>query len=550
MIRRLKAAAGRAAADSRPWYRIANAADDGDGPARVDVYDEIGGSWFSDGVSAGDFVKSLAAIPDSRELHVHVNSPGGDVWDGLAIYNAIAQRSGPVTTVVDGLAASAASFIVQAGKSRIVSPGSMMMIHNASGLCIGNAGDMRELADLLELVDGNLADIYAAHSGRPVSVWAAAMQAETWYKADQAVAEGLADKLAERPAAPDAMARFDLSVFAKAPAWLRARPGAAADGEDEGGGGAAKCKTCGGSGRLKHPATGKNSQKCPSCGGTGTYDPDEGDGGEDAQDAAGGDCPTCDGTGKIMEGHRTCPDCHGTGKAPAEGEQDRATRPVNAPGKPFEPEPYRREADETVQCPSCKKFNDVDATYCDQCGTKLAGRTDVEETAGPGQPSPGGGAGNRAGLVPEDALTVRLPAIARQELRGALPSGVKSKFTSDLKAQPVHEIGAAIHRLSEWSASGHYPAGMSHADIQWMYDQCTQELKRRNPDSDAGGNLPPADAAAPGRLLDCHFLVEATTAAAAAAGKNDGAGNHAHAHLDLSGVDLEQLGNALKGALA
>lgn len=260
-IRRLKALAGKPAAESRPWYRITAEAD---GPARVDVYDEIGGSWFSDGVSAGDFVAQLAAIPSSRAVEVHINSPGGDVFDGISIYNAIAQRPGPVTTVVDGLAASAASFIAQAGKTRTVSPGSMMMIHDASGLCIGNAADMREVADLLDQVSGNLADIYAAHAGKTPAAWRDAMQAETWYKADQAVEAGLADKLLERPAPQDATAHFDLSVFAHVPAWLRS----AADG------GGQVCKTCGGSGRLKHPGTGKNSVKCPSCAGSGTYDPD------------------------------------------------------------------------------------------------------------------------------------------------------------------------------------------------------------------------------------------------------------------------------------
>ena len=222
-VRRLKALAGRPAAQGREWYRIANL--DGEGPARVDVYDEIGGSWFSDGVSAGDFVAALAALPASRELHVHINSPGGDVFDGIAIYNAIASRPGPVTTVVDGLAASAASFIAQAGKERVVSPGSMMMIHDASGLCIGNAADMRELAGLLDTVSGNLADIYAAHAGKSAGEWRDAMQAETWYKAQDAVDAGLADRLAERPAADGATARHDLSLFARVPDWATAATG-------------------------------------------------------------------------------------------------------------------------------------------------------------------------------------------------------------------------------------------------------------------------------------------------------------------------------------
>lgn len=325
-IRRLKALAGRPAAEARPWYRIVNL--DDDGPARVDVFDEIGGSWFSDGVTATGFTAALAAVPSAKALEVHINSPGGDVFDGIAIYNAIAQRQGPVTTVVDGLAASAASFIAQAGKKRVVSPGSMMMIHDASGLCIGNAADMRELAGLLDQVSGNLADIYAAHAGKTASAWRDAMQAETWYNAAQAVDAGLADQLAERPAPAGATARFDLSLFAKAPGWLRAadapepyegddkcptckgkktirqgnmtcpdcegtgkapaegtgdragsRPGAAAPGDET-----PVCRTCEGRGTVKHPSTGQNTMQCPGCKGTGLYDPDAGEG--DAQDRA------------------------------------------------------------------------------------------------------------------------------------------------------------------------------------------------------------------------------------------------------------------------
>lgn len=263
-LKRLKALSGRPAAESRPWYRIVNL--DDDGPARVDVYDEIGGSWWSDGVTASGFVESLAAIPSTRALEVHINSPGGDVFDGISIYNAIAQRPGPVTTVVDGLAASAASFIAQAGKTRIVSPGSMMMIHDASGICIGNAADMTEMAGLLGTVSGNLADIYAAHAGKTPADWRAAMQAETWYKADDAIAAGLADRLLERPAPAGATASFDLTMFAKVPEWLRAgEPGTES----------AVCRTCDGRGTVRHPGTGQTTLQCPGCKGTGLYDPPE-----------------------------------------------------------------------------------------------------------------------------------------------------------------------------------------------------------------------------------------------------------------------------------
>lgn len=233
--------------------------DAGTGPTRVDVYDDIGASWWGGGVSAADFQQQISAI--SGDLEVHINSGGGDVWDGIAIYNAIAGRPGKVTTVVDGLAASIASVIMQAGQQRIIAPGAMVMIHDALSVCIGNAADMRATADLLDTVSGNLADIYAARGGTP-DEWRAAMTAESWYTAQQAIEAGLADVLAERPAAPEDVAAHDFRVFAHVPRWLRA-----AAGQDEQG---PACKTCDGTGRLKHHSTGKPSVKCPSCNGTGT----------------------------------------------------------------------------------------------------------------------------------------------------------------------------------------------------------------------------------------------------------------------------------------
>lgn len=197
-------------------YRVVN---EGGGPARVDIYDDIGGGgWFGGGVSPQDVVDQLAAI--DGDVEVHLNSGGGDVFDGIAIYNALAQRPGSVTTVVDGIAASIASVIAQAGKTRQVAPGGMLMIHDALSMCIGNSSDMREVADLLDQVSDNIASIYAARSGS-VSTWRDAMRKETWYTADQAVSAGLADRLAERPAKPEDVAAHDFSVFAHVPGWLK-----------------------------------------------------------------------------------------------------------------------------------------------------------------------------------------------------------------------------------------------------------------------------------------------------------------------------------------
>jgi ATP-dependent protease ClpP protease subunit len=203
------------------WFRIVR--NDAGGPVRVDIYDDIGGGgWFDDGMSATAFAAALAEV--SGDLEVHINSPGGDVWDAVAIYNAIAQYPGGTTTITDGLAASAASFVAQAGKKRLVAPGSMTMIHDAITMDYGNAADLRKTADLLDKASDNIASIYAAHSGKLAAAWREAMRQETWYTADETVAAGLADGLTERPAdqaALAAAASFDLSIFGRVPAQLR-----------------------------------------------------------------------------------------------------------------------------------------------------------------------------------------------------------------------------------------------------------------------------------------------------------------------------------------
>ena len=185
------------------WYRIIrNAA----GAAQVNIYDEIGLL----GVSADGFMRDLAQIGGDIELHL--NSPGGDVFDGIAIYNQLRQRPGRVAVVVDGLAASAASFIAQAASPGCLAmaPHSQMMIHDGFGMAIGNAADMREMADLLDKASDNIAGIYADRTGKPAAYWRDKMRTETWLDDHEAVAEGLADHVVgqERPA--DA---WDLSVY-------------------------------------------------------------------------------------------------------------------------------------------------------------------------------------------------------------------------------------------------------------------------------------------------------------------------------------------------
>ncbi|MFI5542088.1 head maturation protease, ClpP-related [Nocardia sp. NPDC051900] len=202
----------------RPWYEIRAAADaDGAETPVVYIYDEID-SWF--GVSAEAFARDLAAL-DAERIEVHINSPGGNAYDGLAIMNAIAGHPAQITTIVDGLAASAASYIAIAGDEVIMRPGAQMMIHEAWGLAVGDARDMAAMAEQLDGASSALAEIYAKRTGGDVDAMRELMRAETWFSADEAVEAGLADRV-EAPskskagggggAAAKARA-FDLSVF-------------------------------------------------------------------------------------------------------------------------------------------------------------------------------------------------------------------------------------------------------------------------------------------------------------------------------------------------
>lgn len=176
----------------RDWYSIRNQA--GQERATVYLYGYIGESFWGDGTSAIDFARELDAIT-APIIDLHINSDGGLVSEGLAIYNALRDHASRVEVKVDGLAASSASWIAQAGDLITMNRFSQMMIHDGLMITIGNADDHREAADLLDKMSGNIAAIYAARAGGTPASWRAAMKAETWYSAEEAVAAGLADEL-------------------------------------------------------------------------------------------------------------------------------------------------------------------------------------------------------------------------------------------------------------------------------------------------------------------------------------------------------------------
>lgn len=187
---------------------------DGDKP-KVYIYDEIG-FW---GTDATDFVDQLKEI-DSDAFELHLNSPGGEVFDGLAIYNAIKQHKAEVTVYVDGLAASAASFIAQAGDKVVMARNAQMMIHDGIAFAYGNEQDMLDTAALLSTISNNIADIYAYRAGKrgfetTLDEFRDLMREEVWYTGKEAVDAGLADEVLDHDdeEAERATAKWDLSFY-------------------------------------------------------------------------------------------------------------------------------------------------------------------------------------------------------------------------------------------------------------------------------------------------------------------------------------------------
>lgn len=202
---------------SETWYRIANTLDEGGTPtAAVHIYGDIG-SW---GITAASFVEELKNV-DAGEISLYINSPGGEVFDGLAIHNALRSHRAKVMVQVDSLAASIASVIAMAGDRIVMSPHSQMMIHDAQGVACGSPEEMREYAEFLDRQSENIAAVYAERAGGTKTQWRKRMQATTWYFADEAVAAGLADEVAkpqrmspeEEEQARATAAAWDLSVY-------------------------------------------------------------------------------------------------------------------------------------------------------------------------------------------------------------------------------------------------------------------------------------------------------------------------------------------------
>ncbi len=211
------------------WTRMPRAAvKPNDATCAIDVMGEIGDSGWGAECTTAVMVKAQLTAAGKAPVLVTINSPGGDAFEGVAIYNLLREHPGAVTVHVIGMAASAASIVAMAGDRIEMAPGSMLMIHSAWGLVMGNRNDMREFADMLDKIDTAVAELYASRSGMPVADVLAMMEKETWMTGAEAVSNGFADvAIAEKKAKATAAQK----LFAQVPVVLlgasagTARPG-------------------------------------------------------------------------------------------------------------------------------------------------------------------------------------------------------------------------------------------------------------------------------------------------------------------------------------
>ncbi|HCR0809409.1 TPA: Clp protease ClpP [Enterobacter hormaechei] len=168
----------------------------------ISVFDVIGQDYWGEGVTAKRIAGALRAM-NGADVTVNINSPGGDMFEGLAIYNLLREYEGLVTVKVLGIAASAASIIAMAGDDIQIGRGAFLMIHNCWVYAMGNRHDFAELSQSLEPFDNAMADIYAARSGLDMAAVQKLMDAESYIGGSDAVAKGLADSLLSADAVSD-----------------------------------------------------------------------------------------------------------------------------------------------------------------------------------------------------------------------------------------------------------------------------------------------------------------------------------------------------------
>ena len=193
--------------EKRPVNVIRNASE-----ASLYIYDVIDAYW---GVNALSIIDAVNQASDAETLHVYINSPGGDVFEGRAIMAALSRFNGNTIAHIDSLCASAATSIALACNEVEMSEGALFMIHNASGMAWGDKTAMRDTADLLEKVEGSIITDYTNKTGKPAEEIAAMMEAETWMTAKEALDNGFIDRIAKGKEATKNT--WNLSAYTNAP---------------------------------------------------------------------------------------------------------------------------------------------------------------------------------------------------------------------------------------------------------------------------------------------------------------------------------------------
>lgn len=185
--------------------------------AEIVIYDQIGGGFWSEGISAKQFSDELKKLPDSiKNISVRINSPGGDVFDGITIYNRLKQHKAKKTVYIDGLAASIASIIALAGDEIIIGDGALFMVHLPWTFAMGNRTELDNVINRLTDVEEQMLGIYGKKSKISRTEMRALLEAETWMNADDAIEKGFADKKSEET--------FAMAASALKSPWINKMP--------------------------------------------------------------------------------------------------------------------------------------------------------------------------------------------------------------------------------------------------------------------------------------------------------------------------------------
>lgn len=192
--------------------------------AQIDIFgDIVSEKWFDEETSATSFRDALKELGDVSTINLSINSGGGSVFDGIAIYNMLKSHKATVNVYVEGLAASIASVIAMAGDTITMRSGSMMMVHMPWTLSQGNAEEMRKTADTLEKTGDSIVDIYSERTGIPSDDIRNIMNDETWLSAEEAVEQGWATKLDKKEAVMNSVPKEILGRFSNVPKNVLAR---------------------------------------------------------------------------------------------------------------------------------------------------------------------------------------------------------------------------------------------------------------------------------------------------------------------------------------